>query len=56
MEDVTLLFTLGTIPLKKNLSHPCGVASHLKLLGLVIPYSGNPKGRLYTVLALATFS
>ena len=43
MEDVTLLFTLGALPLTITLSHPLWVAGrgkpHLKLLVLVIPYS-----------------
>ena len=57
MEDVTLLFTLGAIPLIISLSHPLGVAGrgkpHLKLLVLFIPYS--PREDLTLFLAVASF-
>ena len=48
MEDVTLLFTLGAIPSKNMPFSPFGGCwqgedPHLKVLVLVIPYSGNPK-------------
>ena len=56
MEDVTLLFTLGAIPIKISLSHPMGLLAggrpHLKWLALVLPYSGNPKGRFDTAFSL----
>ena len=52
---------LGAIPINNcTFSHPLRVAGRgnplLKLLALVIPWSGNPMGTFYTVFALAPFS
>ena len=49
---MSILLPIFVLPLLGLLS---GVKPHLKLLALVIPYSGNPKVRYYIVFSLGPF-
>ena len=49
---MSILLPIFVLPLLGFLS---GVKPHLKLLALVIPYSGNPKVRYYIVFRLGPF-
>ena len=50
---MSILLPIFVLPLLGLLS---GVKPNLKLLALVIPYSGNPKVRYYIALALTIFT
>ena len=49
---MSIVLPIFVLPLLGWLS---GVKPHLNLLALVIPYSGNPKVRYYTVFILGRF-